>query len=737
MIVYLLKFLACSGILLLFYHLVLQSDRLFKFNRVFLLAIVGLALLIPITTVRTNYIEIPVAPVPTYEAPNISDQAFLYMPQEEFIPEEVQTLTITTEQVLIAFYLLVTLSLLIRFGRNLYAINRLKKGSDIVKHSGISIVLRSDISTSFSFLNYMFTNKERYEQGNLPVEIIQHEELHIKQYHSMDIICIELFQCFFWFNPFIYFIRKAIKLNHEFLADAFVIGGNTSACNYQKILLDYTGKQLLSSPLFASNLNYGFTKKRLNMMVKNTNIWRARLKKVAALAIITLTFCTLGISNTVAQEVERKSIEFRVLVELDDIESHPKPASPSNGTVQYTYRPMTENPLMRYELNGRLVEVNMDDFSYEERVRVIEKHIPLEYLRKTDNAWKTIGISYKPEQSKKEVATKSKGAAKTQPALPQLTSTFQMNGNKPKFGVSGLQANNRIRFKNESGKLIEKKASELTESEKKTLLYPETETEWYRIAPPVRKLKQEHLDDFLSPSKYGVWLDEKRVENKVLENYKPEDIYHYSKSAILKNAKNYGKHTFQVNLTTVEHAKTKPYFQNGWVPFTPQWRFSIKRPDIFEGAPNIYGQAWVRPNSTVRYTNKAGELVENIFNAIEKSERKWLEHPDRKVEILLPAVEKSEFNQAVLDKYQDTKKYGVWVDDKKINNKELMNYPIDGFHHSRVYWLSKKSQTEKGHSYQILFYTDDGATKLPSANDRWIPVVVQYIVIQYIQAGNN
>lgn len=664
MTIYLLKFLACSGILLLFYHFVLQGDRLFKFNRFFLLSIVVLALVIPITTVRTNYIEVPAAPTLTYEVPDLGTDSFQYAPQEEFIPKAIERSSLSSEEILAGIYILITLILLIRFGRNIYAINRLKKGCDLVEDSGIKVVLRSDISTSFSFLNYMFTNKERYEQGSLPPEIIEHEKLHIKQNHSIDIIFIEFLQCIFWFNPFIYFIRKAVKLNHEFLADAFVLGGSTSTYDYQKILLDFTEKQLLSSPLLASNLNYGFTKKRLNMMTKNTNKFKSMIKQIAAAGIITSTFWVGGETDVIAQEKEIKS-ELELKQTLD-----------TKGSL---------NPA-----------------------------VPLD-----------IKVKRPIQDTLRQIAP------------PKIISRMSSGMNGPKYGVSGLRANNRVRFRNASGQLVEKKASELTETEKKTFLYPEAETEWYRIAPPVRKLKQEHLDDFLSPTKYGVWLNDKQVENKVLANYKPEDIHHYTKSTLAKNAKNYGKHTFQVGLTTVEYAKTKPYFQNGWVPFNAQWRFSVKRPDIFEGSPNIYGQAWIRPNSTVRYTNKAGELVENTFNAIEKSERKWLEHPDRKVEILLPAVKKSEFSQAVLDKYQDTKKYGVWVDDKKINNKELMNYSINDFHHSSVYWLSNKSQEEKGYSYQVLFYTDDGAAKLPSANDRWIPADVQYIIIQYIEASDN
>ncbi len=50
-----------------------------------------------------------------------------------------------------------------------------------------------------------------------------HEEAHASQKHSLDILFVELLQIIFWFNPLFYFIKRSIKLNHEFLADRAVL----------------------------------------------------------------------------------------------------------------------------------------------------------------------------------------------------------------------------------------------------------------------------------------------------------------------------------------------------------------------------------------------------------------------------------------------------------------------------------------------------------------------------------
>lgn len=49
---------------------------------------------------------------------------------------------------------------------------------------------------------------------------------------------------------------------------------------------------------------------------------------------------------------------------------------------------------------------------------------------------------------------------------------------------------------------------------------------------------------------YGVWLDGKRIRNKELSKYQPKDFALYSVSRLAKNAINYGKHYYQVDLDT-------------------------------------------------------------------------------------------------------------------------------------------------------------------------------------------
>ena len=52
---------------------------------------------------------------------------------------------------------------------------------------------------------------------------------------------------------------------------------------------------------------------------------------------------------------------------------------------------------------------------------------------------------------------------------------------------------------------------------------------------------------------YGVWIDGKRINNAALDNYTNTDFGSLFVSKLEKNAKNYGKHYYQVNLMTNDY----------------------------------------------------------------------------------------------------------------------------------------------------------------------------------------
>ena len=128
---------------------------------------------------------------------------------------------------------------------------------------------------------------------------MHHELAHVNQKHSYDILFIELIRCLFWINPFLYFYKRAIQLNHEFLADEAVNNSFKNVYSYQVLLLEKAG--MYKAINIASQFNYQVTKKRLMMMTKTTSASIKACKQFAILPILLVSMYVFG-RNVVVQQ---------------------------------------------------------------------------------------------------------------------------------------------------------------------------------------------------------------------------------------------------------------------------------------------------------------------------------------------------------------------------------------------------------------------------------------------------
>ena len=69
-------------------------------------------------------------------------------------------------------------------------------------------------------------------------DIIEHEYVHIKQYHTFDILLLELILILQWFNPFVWPYKGSLKEIHEYLADDGVIAQGYDPAGYQMLILE-------------------------------------------------------------------------------------------------------------------------------------------------------------------------------------------------------------------------------------------------------------------------------------------------------------------------------------------------------------------------------------------------------------------------------------------------------------------------------------------------------------------
>ncbi|KOS06513.1 hypothetical protein AM493_11060 [Flavobacterium akiainvivens] len=282
------------AILLAVYYLLLQREKMHRFNRFYLLGAIVFSLAIP-------FINIGTPPVlQSFALPEITVGV---------IPKTTETLTTVNRLWIVQIiYGLVAFLFLLRLFigvRNFYTVARKSKKTGL---GNATIVLVDNLSLPYTFARMVFVNKQEYEANRLPEQLLNHELAHSTQHHTFDILFIEMLKSIFWLNPLIYLYKRAIQLNHEFLADEAALSNGAPKAEYLELLLQKATYQ--NHIALASNLNFGMTKERFIMITKTTNPMKKLLKQLAILPIATaliLVSCSDEPSNT--QTPEQKKLQ--------------------------------------------------------------------------------------------------------------------------------------------------------------------------------------------------------------------------------------------------------------------------------------------------------------------------------------------------------------------------------------------------------------------------------------------
>jgi len=253
---------ASAGIVLFYlvYWLLLRNETFYTANRWFLLATLAIALLLPLFPVK--YTVITEVDNSGRVVQSISD-TFKNIPV--FNEGENAAKTMSWQQVLLIIYLTGATIFLLRLLTQTGILLKLLLKYRIKSLDGIRIVENEKYGLPFSFFNVVFINPKFHTQDDLP-EILAHEKVHIRENHWFDLLFIELLTVIFWFNPFIWFFERAIKQNHEYLADKGVLAQGHTVGRYQALLVNQLmGMQIIG---VTNNLNFALNTNRLKMMTK-------------------------------------------------------------------------------------------------------------------------------------------------------------------------------------------------------------------------------------------------------------------------------------------------------------------------------------------------------------------------------------------------------------------------------------------------------------------------------------
>jgi beta-lactamase regulating signal transducer with metallopeptidase domain len=284
---YLLKSSAGIALFYVVFKLAISNEKMHSVNRFVLLGILLVSAIVPFADFpvfgKTEIITIPkveavseVAAPPVFVAPETT-------PVFDAIQPDIQSEPIQINWLLV-FYLLAVSLLVLRLIISMVKVVLIVGNAEKQRFRKIILAIAKEFIQPFSFLKYIVISEKDYTENRDIV--VAHEQAHIQNYHSVDLIICELFTLLHWFNPFMWLLRHDLKLIHEFQADQAVLNRGIDAKKYQLLVLQKSvGERRFA---MANHFTQKPILKRLKMMQKRDRKKWNTLKLIVFIPIVLL-----------------------------------------------------------------------------------------------------------------------------------------------------------------------------------------------------------------------------------------------------------------------------------------------------------------------------------------------------------------------------------------------------------------------------------------------------------------
>jgi hypothetical protein len=272
------------------YKIFFEKDKNFLIRRIYLMGVIVLPFILPL--------------MPASMRMPVSEMAPLSLNLEGvtvFASGTVQEASskLSFSQIAMGIYLTILsfglIKLLIQLGSILRAIYI----SEQIQVKGSPVRANARFHAS-SFFSYVFIDPEAVHDESFD-HILEHENIHRREWHSIDRILVELFVMINWLNPVAWMFRRAVIQNLEYLADSAVLRRGTDPTQYQlSILNQYIGSASISNQ-FSSQI-----KNRIKMLNKDYKLgssWKLILIFPLVLFAFFIVSCTDKDASVKAEEL--------------------------------------------------------------------------------------------------------------------------------------------------------------------------------------------------------------------------------------------------------------------------------------------------------------------------------------------------------------------------------------------------------------------------------------------------
>lgn len=329
---YLIKSSVCILFYELFYRLFLRGETFHRLNRMILLMSLVLSLLLPLLDVSGWFSfagqdgAMPVTELTFSLQELVVDQRTAGLLEHQGI---------AAWAVIFGVYLAGIILLLLKNLLVFVYLHRLLKRCRQEQTADGQVYYRCpDRMGPFSWLGRVVLSSA--DDGPLTDCILAHERAHAALGHSFDLLLVELFLCFQWFNPAAWWLKKDLRLVHEYEADRYVLASGFDARAYQLLLIRKSVGPKLYNMVHSFN-NYSL-KKRITMMMKRKSKFWTQAKSLYVLPlggfVLALFACVDGKKPTVEESQSVETREMTVKEKPDDsVASYVDPSFPGGDVA--------------------------------------------------------------------------------------------------------------------------------------------------------------------------------------------------------------------------------------------------------------------------------------------------------------------------------------------------------------------------------------------------------------------
>ena len=289
-LVYDLKVAVCIAVFYMFYRLLLSHETFHRVNRLVLLLTAVLSFILPLCVITIHEtVTVAMSEVSVGEL-----QGAMVIDTDPAPP--------LWQSVLPILYII---GMTATLSHSLLSVMKvcllIRRSEKHLQPDGTTICVTGNaVVAPFSWMRYIVMNRDDYEMHD--AAILAHERGHIRLWHSLDVILVDLLTALQWYNPAMWMLRQDLRAIHEYEADGEVLSHGISARQYQYLLISKATS--IGGYSIANGINHSTLKNRIHMMTnmksKSSHLW-----KLLALLPIIGTALALN-AHTVTEYVYEK-----------------------------------------------------------------------------------------------------------------------------------------------------------------------------------------------------------------------------------------------------------------------------------------------------------------------------------------------------------------------------------------------------------------------------------------------